>query len=327
MNSRSIWFVVLGGVAAAASGYFLARQFLSVSAPTVPLVSSVEAVVAQTASAVVSVRTDIANLSDPEMRGAGSAFHIGDGYFVTAAHVVDGGSKIYLDNRPRSAKHLENTEVATLVGKVDALDLALLRGKPLASKLEWATAPSNPGARCLAIGNPFARAPRSVTVGIVSGVNRLQVTPKGALAGLVQFDAPVNPGNSGGALLNASGQVLGVVSSILSPTGSSAGVGFAIPTALVRPAIEAMQRGQAYTLRSLGASSREDSATVQAVLPGGLAANAGLQTGDTLLEIDGLPIDTLPEAGAVVAAAQVGSSLALLVRRAGQLQKLELQVR
>jgi S1-C subfamily serine protease len=329
MNTRSLWFAPLVGIVSIVFGYFLAARFLPAltSTPTASVVSSLETVVAQTSSAVVSVRTDIANLADPEMRGAGTAFHIGDGYFVTAAHVVDGGSKIYLDNRPRTVQHLENTEVATLVGKVDGLDLALLRGNPLPTKLEWASQASNPGAPCLAIGNPFARAPRSVTVGVISGVDRLQVTPKGALAGLVQFDAQVNPGNSGGALLNASGQVLGVVSSILSPTGSSAGVGFAISTAQVRPAIEALQRGQAYTLRSLGATSRENSATLQAVLPGGLAVGAGLQVGDTLLEVGGLATDTLPEANAVVAAAQAGSSLPVLLKRAGKLQKLEVQIR
>jgi 2-alkenal reductase len=209
---------------------------------------------------------------------------------------------------------------------VDDLDLALLRGQPLPAKLEWAPEPSQVGARCFAIGNPFARAPRTVTAGIVSGLNRLQVTPKGALAGLLQFDAQVNPGNSGGALLNASGQVLGIVSSILSPTGSSAGVGFAIPTALVRPAVEALQRGEQYKLRSLGAASQEDSATLQAVLPGGLAAAAGLRVGDTLLEVDGLPIDTLPEANAVVAAAQAGSSLAVLLRRGGAQKTLTLPI-
>jgi serine protease Do len=319
-----IFALLVGALFAMAAGYFLAIRFTPTVSPTVP--PSLESVIAKTTNAVVSVRTDIANLSDPEMRGSGSAFHIGDGYFVTAAHVVDGGSKIYLDKRERTVKHLENTEVATLVGKLDTLDLALLRGQPLPDKLEWASQPSPLGARCLAIGNPFARAPRSVTAGIISGVNRLQVTPKGALAGLVQFDAQVNPGNSGGALLNASGEVLGVVSSILSPTGSSAGVGFAIPTALVRPAVEALQRGEAYRMRSLGASSAEDSATLQAVLPGGLAANTGLRPSDTLLELDSLPIDTLPEVNAIVGAAAAGSSLPVLLRRNGKLEKLTLKI-
>jgi S1-C subfamily serine protease len=122
MNTCSLWFAPLVGIVSIVFGYFLAARFLPAltSTPTASVVSSLETVVAQTSSAVVSVRTDIANLADPEMRGAGTAFHIGDGYFVTAAHVVDGGSKIYLDNRPRTVQHLENTEVATLVGKVVA---------------------------------------------------------------------------------------------------------------------------------------------------------------------------------------------------------------
>ncbi|MFN3266557.1 MAG: S1C family serine protease [Deinococcales bacterium] len=318
-----VFVVLLGGLVCAVAGFLAAAYLVPVrSLPS----SNLETVVAQSSSAVVSVRTDIANLSDSELRGVGSAFHIGDGYFVTAAHVLDGGSKIYLDNRARTVQHLENTEIATLVGKVDELDLALLRGQPLPTRLEWASIPSVVGTRCFAVGNPFARAPRSVTVGSISGLDRVQVTPKGALAGLLQFDAAVNPGNSGGALLNSAGEVLGVVSSILSSTGASAGVGFAISTQVARPAIEALQQGQNYKLRALGVSSSEDSAEVKAVLPGGLAAAAGVQVGDTLLEIDGLPIDTLPEANAVVAVAKAGSSVELLVKRNAKLQKLMLMI-
>ncbi len=276
---------------------------------------SLESVVKRTLGAVVSVRTNIANLTDPEMRGAGSAFHIGDGVYITAAHVVDGGTKIYLDNRPRTVQHLEGIKEAKLIGKVDQLDLAVLRGENIPIKLEWATATPEVGSLALALGNPFARAPRSLTVGVISGLERLQVTPKGALAGLVQFDAQVNPGNSGGALLNKDGAVLGVVSSILSPTGSSAGVGFAIPTRLVRVAVETLLRGETVDLPSLGVSSQDQSAVLQTILPGGLADAAGLQAGDNILEIAGLPVESIAEVNAVILAAKSGSSLEIKAKR------------
>ncbi len=302
------WLIAI--VCAAVAGYLFGSK------PTATnLTESLEMVVGRVASAVVSVRTDIADLTDPEMRGSGSAFHIGDGVYVTAAHVVDGGTKIFLDNRSRTVKHQSGITEAKLIGKISEFDLAVLRGEKISNKLEWATENPVLGSSCLAIGNPFARAPRSVTAGIISGLERLQQTPKGALAGLVQFDAQVNPGNSGGALLNAKGEVLGVVSSILSLTGSSAGVGFAIPTRLVRGAVETLLRGETVQLPVLGISSKDESAVLQTVLPSGLADSAGLQAGDEILEIAGLPVETISEVSAVVAAAKSGEQLAVKAKR------------
>ena len=302
------WVIAI--ICAAVAGYLFGSRPVATN-PT----ESLEMVVKRTVSAVVSVRTDIADLSDPEMRGSGSAFHIGDGVYVTAAHVVDGGTKIFLDNRNRTVKHKSGITEAKLVGKVNEFDLAVLRGEKIDAKLEWATENPVLGSSCLAIGNPFARAPRSVTAGIISGLERLQQTPKGALAGLVQFDAQVNPGNSGGALLNAKGEVLGVVSSILSLTGSSAGVGFAIPTRLVRGAVETLLRGETVKIPVLGISSKDESAVLQTVLPSGLADSAGLQAGDEILEIAGLPVETISEVSAVVAASTSGEQLAVKAKR------------
>ncbi|MEY4531348.1 MAG: hypothetical protein RLZZ156_2069 [Deinococcota bacterium] len=302
------WLIAI--ICALVAGYLFGSKSVATSSPE-PL----ETVVSRVSSAVVSVRTDIADLSDPDMRGSGSAFHIGDGVYVTAAHVVDGGTKIFLDNRNRTVKHTIGLSEAQLIGKVNEFDLAVLRGKKIDTKLEWANQNPMLGSSCMAIGNPFARAPRSITVGVISGLERLQQTPKGALAGLVQFDAQVNPGNSGGALLNTKGEVLGVVSSILSLTGSSAGVGFAIPTRLVRGAVETLLRGEKIQLPVLGISSKDESAVLQTVLPSGLADNAGLQTGDEILEIAGLPVETIAEVSAVVATAKNKDQLAIKAKR------------
>ena len=304
------WLLAI--VCAALAGFLFATRPSQTTSP-----AALEAVIARASRAVLTVRTDIADLSDPNSRGVGTAFHIGDGIFITAAHVVDSGTKIYLDPRARTVASLDGLEAATLLGTVAEFDLAVLRGAVLPDKLVWAQTAPLVGSSCLAIGNPFARAPRSVTLGIISGVQRLQPTPKGALAGLVQFDAQVNPGNSGGALLNLQGEVLGVVSSILSATGTSAGVGFAVATSTIQAAVETLVRGEKVALPRLGVSSQDSSAVVQTVLPGGLAAQAGLQPDDVLLEIDGLPVDTLSEANAVVGAAKSGSSLAVKAKRRG----------
>jgi S1-C subfamily serine protease len=313
------WLIAI--VCAALAGYLFGSRPAQTSQT-----ESLEMVVSRTSSAVVSVRTDIADLSDPEMRGSGSAFHIGDGVYVTAAHVVDGGTKIFLDNRNRTVKHNLGLTEAKLIGKVNEFDLAVLRGEKISNKLEWATANPLVGARCLAIGNPFARAPRSVTAGIISGIERLQQTPKGALAGLVQFDAQVNPGNSGGALLDAKGEVLGVVSSILSMTGSSAGVGFAIPTRLVRGAVETLLRGETVQIPVLGISSKDESAVLQTVLPSGLAESAGLLAGDEILEINGLPVETIAEVSAVVAAGKSKDVLPVKAKRGGATRDFTIRI-
>ncbi len=313
---------MLAVVLAAMAGFLYGTSNTPKTTDAVPL----EAMLSKAVAATVSVRTDIADLSDPNMRGSGSAFHIGDGVYITAAHVVDGGTKIYLDPRSRTVKHLLGVTEAKLIGKVDEFDLAVLRGAVIPEKLAWAETPALIGSGVYAIGNPFARAPRSVTAGIVSGLDRLQQTPKGALAGLVQFDAQVNPGNSGGALVNNRGQVLGIVSSILSPTGSSAGVGFAISTNLIKSKVEAMLRGEKIVFPSLGVSSQDDGAILQTVQPGGLAAAAGLQAGDEILEIAGLPVETLSEINAVVLVAKSGSNLAIKAKRSGATRDFSLRI-
>ncbi len=308
--------VVLAGIV----GFLIPRQ---TSSPTeIPL----EQVYSKVSSAIVSVRTDIADLSDPELQGLGSAFHIGNGVYITAAHVVEGGTKVYIDTRARTVKHLEGVQQAKILGVVKALDLAVLQGETIATQVTWASTIPAIGSRCMAIGNPFARAPRTLTVGVISGLARVQQTPNGALAGLVQFDAQVNPGNSGGALLNGNGEVLGIVSSILSGTGSSAGVGFAISTTQARAVVEAIVRGEKPVLPSLGASSQDDSAVLQTTLPGGIAESAGLQAGDEILEIAGLPVESLIEASAVVSASAKGAKLSLQAKRNGKIRSFELLI-
>ncbi len=276
-----------------------------------------------TSVAVVTVRTDLASLDDVEGKGFGTAFHIGDGVFVTAAHVVDGGSRFYIDARARTVSQLEGTISATLIGTVAEFDLAVLKSEAVAGKLEWANAAPRVGSRAVAIGNPFARAPRSLTVGVISGLNRVASTESRAVANLVQFDAQVNPGNSGGPLLGADGRVLGVISSILSPTGSSAGVGFAVSANVVRPAVEALLRGEKTKRLTLGAVGKsEGKPIVQALIPGSAAERAGLRIGDQILEVNDVPLETLAELNAIVTASAPGAILEIKVKRQSAIQTL-----
>jgi putative serine protease PepD len=98
-------------------------------------------------------------------------------------------------------------------------------------------------------------------------------------------------------------------------TGSSAGVGFAIPTRLVQNAVETLLRGETVQLPVLGISSKDESAVLQTVLPSGLADAAGLQAGDEILEVAGLPVETIAEVSAVVAAAKSGEQLPVKAKR------------
>jgi 2-alkenal reductase len=306
--------VALAGFA----GFLLASR----CAPT-PNVEQLELLFETVSPAVVTVRTDLASLDDVQAKGFGTAFHIGDGVFVTAAHVIDGGSRFYIDARVRTVSQLEGTQSATLIGMVPEFDLAVLKSAAVPAKLEWASQAPRIGARAVAIGNPFARAPRSLTVGVISGLNRVVSTESRSVANLVQFDAQVNPGNSGGPLLDANGRVIGLISSILSPTGSSAGVGFAVSANVLREAVAGLLRGEKTERPTLGAIGKsEGKPQIRAVIPGSVAERAGLRTGDEVLEVNGTPLETLPELNAIVASSAAGAKLEIKLKRGSGIQTL-----
>ena len=157
------------------------------------------------------------------MRGLGSGFIVSpDGYIVTNAHVVDGATEVTVkltDRREFTAKVIgsdKRTDIALI--KIDAANLQALdlNAKPTIKRGEWV----------IAIGSPFGFE-SSVSAGVISGVHR--ALPNGQMVPFIQTDVAVNPGNSGGPLLNAAGQVVGVNSQIYSRSGGYMGLSFAIP--------------------------------------------------------------------------------------------------
>ena len=163
--------------------------------------------------------------------GTGSGFvWDGSGHVVTNAHVIEGASAAAVQLADGRAFQ------AQLVGRDAAHDLAVLRieGEELPAPL--LLAPPEPplvGSRVLAIGNPFGL-DWTLTTGIVSALDReLPGGAGGTIRGLIQTDAAINPGNSGGPLLDSAGRVIGVNTAIYSPSGGSAGIGFAVPAATV----------------------------------------------------------------------------------------------
>lgn len=275
--------------------------------------------------AVVTVKTDVARLDPLESRGIGTAFHVGKGYFVTSAHVVEGGRSILLlgDEKVQGFAR----EEAVVVGKDQQFDLAVLRARPARAALDWADEPPRVGEAVFAIGNPFGQAPGSLSRGVASGLDRMVDGPNGVLVGMLQTDAALNGGNSGGPLLNASGRVVGVNTAILSPSGSSAGVGFAVPSRIARRITEALRRSGRIEHPSLGVTGSDDGpAVLVRVLPGGAASRAGLRDGDLVVEAAGRQIETFRELSAVVASQLPGSTLELDIRRGDEEQAVRVEL-
>jgi S1-C subfamily serine protease len=162
--------------------------------------------------------------------GAGSGFVLDrEGHILTNYHVVDGAQEISV-----SFSGSNDTLPAKVVGTDPRNDLAVLLVDAPAESLHpvelGASSNLQVGQWAIAIGNPFGQFEKTLTTGVISALNRtLEASGGGTITGIIQTDAAINKGNSGGPLLDSSGRVIGINSAIFSPTGSSAGVGFAVP--------------------------------------------------------------------------------------------------
>jgi putative serine protease PepD len=251
----------------------------------------------------------------------------GKGHIVTAAHVVQGASSIsvkFQDGTTRTAK---------LLGTDEATDVAVLSVDPSGLTLHplslGSSAALGIGDQVAAIGDPFTYE-RSLSTGIVSGLDRTISAPNGfTVAHAIQTDAALNPGNSGGPVLDASGQVVGIVDQIATNGSSdtSSGVGFAVPIDLVKSELGQLEAGKTVHHAYLGvATSTADSATpgalVQSVTSGGPAADAGLRSGDVVTSIGTSAIHGTNDLVAAIAAHEPGDRVELTVRRGSQTVEL-----
>ena len=273
--------------------------------------------------------------------GIGSGFVVRrDGIIVTNAHVIAGATKVSIGMRDGTSYD------ATVVGIDETNDLAVVRIK--ATDLPVAPLGSSStlivGEWSIAIGNPFGfvlgNSEPSVSVGVISAVGR-NLAGRGDGGGvyvdMIQTDAAINPGNSGGPLVNAAGDVVGVNSSIYSPSGGSVGLGFAIPIDRTKRIVEDLLEHGAVRQPWVGirlqtpdvASAREAAAVgaiVARIVPGSPADRAGVRAGDQVIAAGARPVRNPFDWEARLLDLRVGEQLTVTVRRGGTPLRFVLQV-
>jgi serine protease Do len=251
--------------------------------------------------------------------GAGSGFIIDPaGIIVTNNHVVGHAEKIVVS--------LTNGHQypAKLIGQDQLTDVAVIRIAPKEPLLAVTWGDSRRievGDWVLAAGNPFGLG-GSVTSGIVSAEGR--DLGSGPFDNFLQLDAPINPGNSGGPVFNMDGQVIGVSSVIVSPTGASVGIGFAIPSETVSQVVRQLIAKGTIQRGWLGVSveDHDDGVVIAAIDKSGPAARAGVRSGDLVVAINGETVSTSRGLIRAVAGETPGDNARLTLRRQGQTMEL-----
>jgi serine protease Do/serine protease DegQ len=267
---------------------------------------------------------------DREFRSAGSGVIVDakNGYIVTNAHVVKNASDI-------TVTLVDDVELkAEIVGSDERSDVAVLRVKDAKLPAEMHLADSSRlqvGDFVIAIGNPFGLQ-HTVTSGIVSALGRTGLSRDG-VEDFIQTDAAINPGNSGGALVGLDGDLVGINSAILSGSGGNIGIGFAIPSNLVRSVMEQLiesgqvNRGQLGVMtlsltpdfrRSLGLAENAQGALVSQVAEGSAADRAGIEPGDVITSVRGEPIRSNAELRKTIGMLKVGDSIEVGLLREGK---------
>ncbi len=250
------------------------------------------------------------------------------GNIVTADHVVDGATAITVRFKDGT------TTKATLVGTDPSTDTAVIKVNAAASRLTpLALADSDAveaGEGVVAIGSPFGLS-NSITAGIVSAVDRDIEAPNGySIPNTIQTDAAINHGNSGGPLIDSSGEVIGVNVQIAtgdnSASSQNAGVGFAVPSNTVKAVTTALIAGQpvehAYLGVSIGNNADGVGAQIGTVTSGGPAAHAGIQTGDVVIAIDGQTVADADDLTAAIASRDPGDKITLKLTRNGSTKSI-----
>jgi Do/DeqQ family serine protease len=254
-----------------------------------------------------------------------------DGYILTNHHVVDGAEQIKIDMNDN------RTFDARVVGSDPPSDLALLKVE--ASNLPVLTLGDSDRVRVgdvvLAIGNPLGIG-QTVTMGIISAKGRQTGLSSGAFEDFLQTDAPINRGNSGGALVSTNSELIGINSQILSPSGGSIGIGFAIPSNMARTVMDTLARTGRVRRGQLGITVQKVTSEVveklklreqrgilvAQVQPGSAADRAGIRQGDIVTAFNGTTVNEPNVFRNLVAGTAPGTEVTLTIQRDGREQQV-----
>ena len=270
----------------------------------------------------------------PRNLGVGSGVIIStDGYIITNNHVLEGSDRVVVtlnDKREFEAKVIgrdKNTDIALL--KIDASDL---------QPIEYGNSDDVVlGEWVLAVGNPY-NLNSTVTAGIISAKARsLGLGGQLSLESFLQTDAAVNPGNSGGALVNAQGELIGINTVIYSPTGSYSGYSFAVPVSIVRKVVGDLKEYGKVQRAVFGISMEELTPSlaqemklkqqtgilVREAMKGGAAMKAGVQEGDVIVKFNGVEVQTPSEFQEQLAKYNPGATVQVVVNRDGKDKMLD----
>ena len=269
-------------------------------------------------------------------QGAGSGFLWDrNGHVVTNYHVIEGAQRIQV--RLESGEAIE----ATFVGGAAEYDLAVIRLRRNPTNIQPIPVGTSTnlqvGQTVLAIGNPYGLS-RTLTTGVISALDRRLPTATGReVVGAIQTDAAINPGNSGGPLIDSSGRLIGVNTAIISRSGSSAGIGFAVPVDTVNKVVPQLIAKGKYPRPGIGiVVLDEESAAglgavgvvIERVIPGSEAERAGLEgidyrrriLGDIVVAVEGNPVNNLDEFSRILQDSEIGGTITLRVQRDGRLR-------
>jgi len=269
----------------------------------------------------------------PQMSaGSGVIMDAAQGYVLTNHHVIKDASEVVVtltDNRRLEAR---------VVGSDAGTDIALLKieAERLAAAQPADSDALQVGDFVVAIGNPFGIG-QTVTSGIVSALGRAGLSNEG-YEEFIQTDAPINPGNSGGALVNLKGELVGINTAIIGPSGGNVGIGFAVPVNMARAVMQQLIRFGEVRRGRLGISMQDlaperaralkiaAGAVIAEVQPDSPAAQAGLRVGDVVIAVNGRAVRTASGLRARLGVLPVGDSVELTVRRDGATQTMRARI-
>jgi S1-C subfamily serine protease len=323
-----VWWTVVAVLAAAlgVAAFFGGRWSGGGSpAATIAASGSVSEVVTPTVGTSSEPVADVAAALAPSVvqlqtdTGLGSGvIYDSNGYIVTAGHVIEGATRVTV--RLADGNQMDGTVLGVDAGTDVGVVKIEASGLPAAAMAPDATL--RVGQMAIAIGSPWGL-DQTVTAGVISSIQRSVPGSDGVVRNMIQTDAPINPGSSGGALADRSGRVIGISDSIFSQSGGNEGVGFAIPIKTAMVVARQLAAGQQVKVAFLGVGGTEPTsgpagALVTEVVPGSAAEAAGLQVNDLVISYNGEAVLSFIDLAGDVRSSQPGDTATLTVIRSGQ---------